>query len=34
MTAMAAADTPTTLRIDLVSDVVCPWCAIGLASLE
>ena len=34
MTAMAAADTPKTLRIDLVSDVVCPWCAIGLASLE
>jgi predicted DsbA family dithiol-disulfide isomerase len=25
---------PTTLRIDFVSDVVCPWCAIGLASLE
>ena len=24
----------TVLRIDLVSDVVCPWCAIGLASLE
>ena len=24
----------TTLRIDFVSDVVCPWCAIGLASLE
>ena len=23
-----------TLRIDIVSDVVCPWCAIGLASLE
>ena len=23
-----------TLRIDFVSDVVCPWCAIGLASLE
>lgn len=22
------------LRIDFVSDVVCPWCAIGLASLE
>jgi predicted DsbA family dithiol-disulfide isomerase len=21
------------LRIDFVSDVVCPWCAIGLASL-
>ncbi len=27
--------TPTTpLRIDFVSDVSCPWCAIGLASLE
>lgn len=25
---------PVTLRIDFVSDVVCPWCAIGLASLE
>jgi len=25
---------PTQLRIDFVSDVVCPWCAIGLASLE
>lgn len=24
----------TTLRIDFVSDVSCPWCAIGLASLE
>ena len=24
----------TALRIDFVSDVVCPWCAIGLASLE
>lgn len=24
----------TPLRIDFVSDVVCPWCAIGLASLE
>jgi len=23
-----------TLRFDFVSDVVCPWCAIGLASLE
>jgi predicted DsbA family dithiol-disulfide isomerase len=28
------ARTPTHLRIDFVSDVVCPWCAIGLASLE
>jgi predicted DsbA family dithiol-disulfide isomerase len=27
-------DTRTRLRIDFVSDVVCPWCAIGLASLE
>jgi predicted DsbA family dithiol-disulfide isomerase len=25
---------PTSLRIDFVSDVSCPWCAIGLASLE
>ena len=26
--------TPVRLRIDFVSDVVCPWCAVGLASLE
>jgi len=26
--------TPTTLKIDFVSDVSCPWCAIGLAGLE
>ncbi|KGM56967.1 DSBA oxidoreductase [Lysobacter arseniciresistens ZS79] len=25
---------PVRLRIDFVSDVVCPWCAIGLAALE
>jgi predicted DsbA family dithiol-disulfide isomerase len=25
---------PTNLKIDFVSDVSCPWCAIGLASLE
>ena len=25
---------PAPLRIDFVSDVVCPWCAVGLASLE
>jgi predicted DsbA family dithiol-disulfide isomerase len=25
---------PTSLKIDFVSDVVCPWCAIGLKSLE
>ena len=24
----------TTLRIDFVSDVSCPWCAVGLASLQ
>jgi predicted DsbA family dithiol-disulfide isomerase len=24
----------TTLRIDFVSDIVCPWCVIGLKSLE
>ncbi|WP_430392326.1 DsbA family oxidoreductase [Dyella sp. 20L07] len=24
----------TTLKIDFVSDVVCPWCAVGLKSLE
>ncbi|MED5524929.1 DsbA family oxidoreductase [Gallaecimonas pentaromativorans] len=23
-----------TVKVDFVSDVVCPWCAIGLASLE
>ena len=25
---------PTSLRIDFVSDVSCPWCAVGLASLQ
>ena len=25
---------PKTLKIDFVSDVVCPWCAIGLSALE
>ena len=25
---------PTTLKIDFVSDIACPWCAIGLSSLE
>lgn len=29
-----ASGAPVTLRIDFVSDVVCPWCAIGLAALE
>jgi predicted DsbA family dithiol-disulfide isomerase len=27
-------DTVTTLNVDFVSDVACPWCAVGLASLE
>ncbi|MFC5569864.1 DsbA family oxidoreductase [Lysobacter yangpyeongensis] len=31
---MSASAAPVALRIDFVSDVVCPWCAIGLASLE
>ncbi len=25
---------PTPVRIDFVSDVSCPWCAVGLASLQ
>lgn len=25
---------PAPIRIDFVSDIVCPWCAIGLASLQ
>jgi predicted DsbA family dithiol-disulfide isomerase len=24
----------TTLKIDFVSDIACPWCAVGLAALE
>lgn len=24
----------TTLQIDIVSDIACPWCAIGYARLE
>jgi len=28
------AATPVPVRIDFVSDVVCPWCVIGLRSLE
>lgn len=26
--------TPAPLRIDFISDVACPWCAVGLASLQ
>lgn len=31
---MTTPSATTPVRIDFVSDVVCPWCAIGLASLE
>lgn len=31
---MASQISPAALRIDFVSDVSCPWCAIGLASLQ
>jgi predicted DsbA family dithiol-disulfide isomerase len=31
---VSAASSAVPLRIDFVSDVVCPWCAIGLAALE
>lgn len=31
---MTGSTNPAPLRIDFVSDVVCPWCAIGLAALE
>ena len=34
MTATTVAGAPAKVRIDFVSDVVCPWCAIGLKSLE
>jgi predicted DsbA family dithiol-disulfide isomerase len=31
---MSVPTTPAPVRIDFVSDVSCPWCAIGLASLQ
>ena len=31
--APAPAPAPKTLKIDFVSDVVCPWCAVGLGGL-
>ena len=34
MTVSTSAPTPTPIRIDFVSDVSCPWCVIGLKSLE
>ena len=35
MTDATASPAPLkTLNIDFVSDVVCPWCAVGLGGLE
>ena len=31
---MSAQPEPVRVKIDFVSDVSCPWCAIGLKSLE
>jgi len=31
---MTSATSAVPIRIDFVSDVVCPWCAVGLAALE
>ncbi|HMT64271.1 MAG TPA: DsbA family protein, partial [Ottowia sp.] len=25
---------PTSIEIDFVSDIACPWCAVGLAALQ
>ena len=33
-TSVSTPATPTPVRIDFVSDVSCPWCVIGLKSLE
>lgn len=33
-TGSSAMNKPAPLRIDFVSDVACPWCAVGLASLQ
>lgn len=32
--ATSPSSTPVSVKIDFVSDVSCPWCAIGLASLQ
>jgi len=34
MTNSTPTSTPTPIRIDFVSDVSCPWCVVGLKSLE
>ena len=31
---MSAVKPPVSIRVDFVSDVSCPWCAVGLKSLE
>ncbi len=33
-TSTSSSSSPATLKIDFVSDVSCPWCAIGLSALE
>ncbi|MEG0883252.1 MAG: DsbA family oxidoreductase, partial [Janthinobacterium sp.] len=34
MTVPTSSATPVPIRIDFVSDVSCPWCVVGLKSLE
>ncbi len=34
ITAKPAMTKPNTLTLDFVSDIACPWCAVGLAALE
>ena len=34
MTTPNTPQTPPALRIDFVSDVSCPWCAVGLGALQ
>ena len=34
MALQPAGTNPVSLKIDFVSDVSCPWCVIGLKSLE
>ena len=31
---MDGGQSPKAIKIDFVSDVVCPWCVIGLKGLE
>ena len=34
MTATAPQDDPAPMQIDIVSDVMCPWCIVGFRQLE